>query len=499
MLTVSQVIGVEELELTLAAGERGLGHEVTGLHVSELEEPTEYLEGGELLLTTGGGFGELATRQRAFLRRLAEKDIAGLGVCLGYGLASIPSTLVAAANVLDVPLFSVPRHVPSIAISKFVFGQLANERLAAVSSALEVNENLTKAVVQGAGLPSLLEILARSLHCSIVLLDEGRRPIAEQHVGRPLPFDGGLELSVLAGDQAATLCVSRPSSEMTVSERLILHQGQNAIALQLSLRRAVGAAELRLAGDLLTDIEEGRLSERELTRKMTAFGLRPEQRHAPFLALPPDGLSGEQLRLSIARELDRRPARYLSTARTDRAEFIVEVRGESKLVELAEALVASRPGVRVGLGRAADTADLPNSIAEARASLTATDRPIASYRDLGSVELLLSLPQDTLRAFVDQVLEGAADDEGVMEALDALTRSSWRWNVAAEELGVHRHTLRYRMHRLKERTGRDPEDPDHRIAFWFALKAKRLLDARENGCSPSPAPPKSSGPLRVAG
>lgn len=498
VITVGEIVGADDLELTLVAGEGGLGHEVTGLHVSELEEPTGYLEGGELLLTLGSALGDIATRQRAYLRRLAEKDVAGLGVCLGYGLASVPSALVAAANAVDFPVFSVPRHVPTIALSTFVFGRLASERLEAVSRALAVNEELTQAVVSGADLPQLLLVISRSLGCSVVLLDESHRAIAENHVGQRTSFDGGAELPVLAGDRAATLRISLPAEEMSDSERLILQQAQNAIALHLSLRRAVSAAELRLAGDLLTDIEEGRLSERELARKMTAFGLRPEQRHVPFLALPSDSLSGEKLRLSIASALDRRPARYLSTARTDRAEFIVEARGESKLIELAEALVASRPGVRVGLGRAADTADLPHSIAEARASLTATDRPIASYRDLGSVELLLSLPEETLRAFVDQVLEGAVEDEAVIEALDALTRSSWRWNVAAQELGVHRHTLRYRMARLKERTGRDPEDPDHRMAFWFALKAKRLLEAREGGCADRPgAPSKPGQSLRI--
>lgn len=175
-------------------------------------------------------------------------------------------------------------------------------------------------------------------------------------------------------------------------------------------------------------------------------------------------MSGEQLRISISLELDRRPARYLSTVRTDRADFIVEARGESSLVELADALVAARLGVRVGLGRAASMTDLPNSVAGARASLTATDRPVASYRDLGSGELL-SLPDDTLRAFVEQVLEGAADDEPVMESLTP-AHACQRLHPIAQCVAVDAEPLRGNvpMERLKERTGRDPEDPDHRLA-----------------------------------
>ena len=48
---------------------------------------------------------------------------------------------------------------------------------------------------------------------------------------------------------------------------------------------------------------------------------------------------------------------------------------------------------------------------------------------------------------------------------------------AAETLGVHRHTLRYRMDRLKERTGRHPDDPQQRMELWLAAKARQALDA----------------------
>ena len=80
------------------------------------------------------------------------------------------------------------------------------------------------------------------------------------------------------------------------------------------------------------------------------------------------------------------------------------------------------------------------------------------------------------------MLGPAADNDWLVESLTALLGSGCRWSDAADELGVHRHTLRYRMDRLKEQTGRHPDDPEQRMELWLAVKAKQALSAR-NGRS----------------
>jgi purine catabolism regulator len=104
--------------------------------------------------------------------------------------------------------------------------------------------------------------------------------------------------------------------------------------------------------------------------------------------------------------------------------------------------------------------------------------PVASYQDLGSLELLLSLPDAALEAFVDRVLGGVAENQWLLESLTALLESGCRWSDAAEQLGVHRHTLRYRMERLREQTGRHPDEPEQRMELWLAVKAGQALAAR---------------------
>jgi PucR family transcriptional regulator, purine catabolism regulatory protein len=478
VLTVQDIVSMPGLRLGVAAGAGGLGNEVTWIHVSELADPTPFLEGGEFLLTTGLGVGEPAAAQREYVRGLAKHGLAGLGFGVGLGFTDVPPALVEEACKLDFPVLSVPYEVPFVAITKAAFRHLANEQLGRLTRALEVNERLADAVLQSRGVVALLAIVCDHLDCSLALVDENGRIVSERHAGERLSFDAALELPVVANRETATLKAVRAQAPFGEYDRLVLHHGQTALAFELSRRRAVSAAELRLAGDLLEDLEEERLDDREAGRRMAAFGLEGEREYAALLAVPRDGVSSEQLRSQVAEELDRRAVRYLSTARRDRAAFLVEVKSESDVLRLARGIADLEPHARVGIGRPAHGSGLGRSLLEARAALDAASSDVASYRDLGSFELLLSLPDAALEAFVDRVLGSVTESPRILESLAALLDSGCRWSEAAARLGVHRHTLRYRMDRLREQTGRHPDDPEQRMELWLAVKARQALGAR---------------------
>ena len=482
MLTVQDLATLPDLGLEVAAGAEGLGNEVSWLHVSELGDPTRWLEGGEFLLTTGLGVGDSASTQRAYVRRLAKHGISGLGFGLGFGFSTVPDPVVESAEKLSFPVLAVPYKVPFVAITKAAFTLLANEQLEQQTRALEVHERLSDAVIRGRGVEALLGILCSHLACSLALVDERGRVVSERHNRRRASFEGALELPVIADGEVATLRAAREGKPFGEYDKLVLHHGQTALAFELSRRRAVSAAELRLAGDLLEDLEGERLDERETDRRMAAFGLEPAGSYAALLATPRNGQTGEEIRREVAEELDRRRLSYLSAARRDGATFLVEAASEDEILGLAEKIVQAGPQARVGVGRPAHGRALGRSLLEARAALDAAHTDVASYRDLGSLELLLSLPDAALEAFVDRVLGPAAGSERLMDSLAALLDSGCRWSDAAETLGVHRHTLRYRMERLREQTGRHPDDPGERMELWLAVKARQALAAR-NGRS----------------
>ena len=81
MLTVADLL--EGLDIRLLAGGGALELPVRWVHISELADPTPWLSGGEVLLTTGMQLDTPAA-QRAFVTRLADHQLAGLGFGTGF-------------------------------------------------------------------------------------------------------------------------------------------------------------------------------------------------------------------------------------------------------------------------------------------------------------------------------------------------------------------------------------------------------------------------------
>ena len=90
MLTVRGL--ASEMGLELATGADGADAPVRWVHISELPDPTPWLSGGELLLTTGIQL-DTDARQREFVRLLAGHHLAGLGFGTGFDHETLPPRL----------------------------------------------------------------------------------------------------------------------------------------------------------------------------------------------------------------------------------------------------------------------------------------------------------------------------------------------------------------------------------------------------------------------
>jgi purine catabolism regulator len=74
-----------------------------------------------------------------------------------------------------------------------------------------------------------------------------------------------------------------------------------------------------------------------------------------------------------------------------------------------------------------------------------------------------------------QSLGPLVHDDALLGALEAYLRHNGQIETAAAELNIHRHTMRKRLLRIGELTGRDLHTADSRAELWVALKARELL------------------------
>ena len=372
MLTVSDIVGIEALKITLRGGRSGVDRPVRWVHISELDDPTPWLRGGELLLTTGL---PLRAGPAAYVERLADAGLTGMGLGLGFGYDAAPGEAVAAADRLGFPLFEVPYQVPFIALTEAVFTRISDARVA--------------------------------------------------------------------------------------------------------------EAVRRLAGDLVEAVLSGDAGARELRRRARAFGLRGTL-PLSFLALRP----ATDDAATLARLAEPAGRFGPASVRDGVVAVLIEARddGEAERVA-AEALRETGAGA-AGVGRVrTEPGELARSYDEALYAVEA--RPVngtpavATFRDLGSMQLLLSLGDERgVELYCESMLgplraHDARYGSALIESLAAYIEANGRWADAAAALGVHRHTLRYRIGKIEKLTGRSPTDARDRLELWLALRAYELQGRRE--------------------
>ena len=127
------------------------------VHISELDDPTPWLRGGELLLTTGL---PLAPGRRPTSSGWPTAGLTGLGLGLGFGYDEAPAEAVAAADRLGFPLFEIPYEVPFIAITEAVATRLSDARVA--EAVRRLAGDLVEAVLGGDAGPRELRRRARA-------------------------------------------------------------------------------------------------------------------------------------------------------------------------------------------------------------------------------------------------------------------------------------------------------------------------------------------------
>ena len=539
MLTVRALVA--EMGLELAAGADGADAPVRWVHITELPDPTPWLSGGELLLTTGMQL-DSEKRQREFVRLLAEHHLAGLGFGTGFDHKELPAALAEEARALDFPVFEVPYELPFIALTEKAFAQLVNEQYDVLQRGIAIHKRLERLVLEERGLDELVRALAAAIGGAVAVLSAPGETIASKAFRRALPdaaiagvreevrrrtatigagAAGTAEAAEFAPDHPdiagrslvlpvatrgrgapqAWLVAARDGGGLGDFERLILQQAVTVVALELMRQRAMRDTERRLAGDVLAEALTGRLSEEELSTRLGPFGIGAEAAVLVFLAESKDGAVP-----SLEVELDRFLAdagigalvasrERLLCAVVDAPESIdpVELGKRARDVLAAAAGVgaegngAGAPEVRGAASRTAPVGALRRSFHEARCALEAAGLAnggvpaMASYRDLGAFQLLLSLQDDeALRLYCDSVLGPLEDASGeygdeLIRSLEAFIEQNGQWERAARELFCHRHTLRYRIRRVEQLTGRDLSIARDRIEFWLALRARELV------------------------
>lgn len=464
--------------------------EVTWVASTELFDPGEFLEGGELVLTTGlFGHGWTQTDWTQYVRRLRRAGVSALGLGTGVAFDDAPAPLAEACAREGMNLLVFAEEVTFVSISRQVAQLLTapgEPSSPTDQTGLMIQQEFSRAAAKGSE-TAILRTLAGVFRGTAALLDQtGRlrhRPIGSeadsfpadqialelarlQRRGAVTVAEGGRYLSLqplgLGRNTEGYLAITYSDSP-TLWQRSALSLAVSLLGVSAEAKHQRLLSESQARAILVRLLLAGDTDGAEVAADEVGVELPAELQVAQIWV----GGGGHLV------ELERRLEPHLLTS-----VFLgwKPERDRVTLVADPQFFATLPPGFwghcRVGFGPAGPPAQVAEGDRRAGLALRGTDptHPVLSWEQVADNSLSHLLAEDTALAFAERQLGPILGDPRQLETLRAYLQAGGGAGEMARRLGIHRNSVGQRLARLQTLLARDLTDPGVRAHLWVALE-----------------------------
>ncbi len=462
--------------------------EVRWVATSELADPTPFLEGGEVLLTTGLETSGWRSEWRGYVERLVSAGVVALGFGTGLTHRRVPRSLVRAAEASGLNLVEVPRRTTFVAISRTTAGLIDSGADAAARRSLEAQRQLTQAALRQGEPAVLVARLAVLVDGAAALVGRTGRP----ETGPLGPREGELDLELVGAEvdrilpQGLRAASSTQSGGATVLVHPVGLSGRPSVYLAVlvpgragDLVRSAVATAVSLLGLAAETDRARRHAARRLRARAVELLVESETRTARIV-LSAAGAPEETLpeRVAVLHATGEAEALEDVAAGLEATVPLIARNGEVLWLVVApgsaERLAAGlrERGLLVGVGDPVALGDADRSHANAGHALRAATQvaPVVLWERLVRQGAMGVLDGDRAAAFAASYLDPIAGDEELVRTLQSFLRHHGSRLKVAAELGVHRNTVRNRLEQIETGLDASLDDPQTRVSAWVALQ-----------------------------
>ncbi|WP_427886858.1 PucR family transcriptional regulator [Kribbella sp. GL6] len=522
-MLLAELLDAPELGLRLLYSAGGvLDRPIGRLVTTDLLEPGRYLSGGEVVLT-GLVWRRQPEDSAVFVASVAARG--ATTILAGKAqLGDVPEDLLAACREHQMTLVEVPIEVAFADVTEYVAAAGSAETGARLSASLVRQRQLLSSIAAGRSLDELAARISAEIgHDCRVLTPTGRHVVPGPGELDPDTVDAIARRFLTADRMPAVAAAPTPGESAAAGSAgayslfpvgsgfgnrltawFLVIDGDHttwshdhveavhelcAIAALDRARRDEGRRALRpLVADALALVESG-APQTEVAARLRQAGAHSERPLVVAVAgLRDDGTGGpSEVALTLVEDVAltvgpavvapgrdgllvgflpftpelpehlRRAFGRLAPG-LNRAHLAVGISGETAIDALAGALEEARFAQR-----AAGAARAPVSVV--------TSDEVASH-----VLLLATLPDDVRRTYSNRVLGAVIDHDrrthaDLLMTLQEFLACSCSWTRTAESLHLHVNTVRYRIERVEQLTGRDLSSLEDRVDVFLALKS----------------------------
>lgn len=266
------------------------------VHVGDVADLSALLQGGELVLTTGGG---LISDPHRYLRGLADAGAVGVVVELGTAMAEVPAPVAEQATRLDLALVALHRQIKFVDVTEAVHRRIVAAQYDEVAFDRRVHETFTELSMKRASAAGIVDAAARILDEPVVLEDLAHQVLAVAPGGDAAAtllhdWERRSRLTRADGDWAVTSVGPRGEEwgrliiPVAPADRaratMVLERAGAALALHRMIERNRSGLHQQAQSGLIDDVLQGRITdEREAAARAHALGLRTAARYLPLV------------------------------------------------------------------------------------------------------------------------------------------------------------------------------------------------------------------------
>jgi PucR family transcriptional regulator, purine catabolism regulatory protein len=452
---------------------------VTAVHISELVDPTSYVSGGELLLTTGLILPTSRIGWEGYISRLKSIGIAALGIGMGPRYSEPPEALVEACKAGGLTLLIVPAPTPFLTISKTYWTARARSSEQHLQDAVAAHRALIDAAASPDPPAEVLRRLARAVDgWAATLTSTGK--LDQIHpaglVEEAEALQSEVERLEVAGVHSAASFVARGRYvaifPLSVENRVVGYLAVGTTEQLSAVRRRVMLTAVALLS--IDSIHSQRAAPareaaaRCVARLVDLGHIEAARQLAALEGLPALRREGRVLLVrardseKVVRAVESWSPDVLAVAITRTESWHLLPSEHPRLADLGRLLSKAEPtasAVVSELVRLEDIGMTRSRLGDRLGGLSRGELVLEEF-PLGDVRLIATR--------LDDFLEAQSKD--VIAAVAAYLRHHGQWAQASRDLGVHRNTLRYRLSRAREALGVDIDDPDIAARLWLLMR-----------------------------
>jgi PucR family transcriptional regulator, purine catabolism regulatory protein len=315
---VEDLLNISSLkDAVVLSGKGFLNNVIKGATIMEAPDITDWLKGGELILTSLypiRAFNE--DEQKQFIFMLAKKGVSALIVKNNRFVTEIPESMILAGEACNFPIIQLPKEVPYVDVMYPVMGEIINNQVVKLQYYKEIHDRFTALSLADQGPKKIIETLEKLIGNPVALFDRSFHciastlpPLAVFELVEKIPYYKKTEeikfphfrqivkypeLNDQLGYQIVVpietinhiktyLLIAENNKPLEELDFIAVENAATSLSLELVKQFAVAEVDKKFKSDLLEELIEGRIQSATIYQNANLIGWDIENSFAVVL------------------------------------------------------------------------------------------------------------------------------------------------------------------------------------------------------------------------